>query len=265
MRAAALLLLALAACGKRGVTEPLEAAVPPAEPEAAVSDVTESQAVEPLRVTMPGGELQVEFLPVTRADGTTFWMARTETTWEVFDLFFLRPDEEAEVDGITGPSKSVFPVTRGFGHDGMPALGMTFPSAQAFCTWLNGKELGRSFRLPTAEEWLLAAGAPPADWDAAAWHAGNADSVPHAVASKAPNALGFHDLGGNVAEWVVSGEEQPLALGGSWMQEPAQLGRDGRLQYDLSWQQRDPQWPKSVWWMSDAGWIGFRLVTDDGP
>ena len=247
-RALPLLLLAAACSDSEGPTPAPEVTAP-----------------RTMAVSMPGGELSVDFAEITRADGTTFWIATTEVTWEVYDLFFLRPDEEAEVDGITGPSKSVFPVTRGWGHDGMPALGMTYNAAQSFCAWLNGKELGRSFRLPTAEEWLLAAGDDPADWDAAAWHSGVAEEIPHLVGGKAANAHGLHDMAGNVAEWVVSDEENPLALGGSWLQGPGELGRDGRLQYELTWQQRDPQWPKSVWWMSDAGYVGFRLVTDDGP
>ena len=264
-RALPLVLACAAACGGEESAAP-EAMDAPPEPAAAEPVAPEpAPEVEPILVELPGGEQTLQFLPVTLADGSAFWIARTETTWDVFDLFFLRPDEEAEVDGITGPSKSVFPVTRGWGHDGMPAIGMTYASAQAFCDWLNGKGLDYAFRLPTAEEWRQAAGPDPEDWDAAAWHAGNTEDQPRAVAGKARNAWGLYDMAGNVAEWVATDEVQPVALGGSYRQEPPELGRDARMQYDLSWQQRDPQWPKSSWWMSDAGWVGFRLVLEERP
>jgi hypothetical protein len=29
---------------------------------------------------------------------------------------------------------------------------------------------------------------------------------------------------------------------------------------DPSWKQQDPQLPKSVWYETDAQWLGFRLV-----
>lgn len=71
-------------------------------------------------------------------------------------------------------------------------------------------------RLPTAEEWEFAArgglavspdafGAPRYPMTeglaAHAWYAGNAADVLHPIGKLAPNALGLHDLYGNVAEW----------------------------------------------------------------
>jgi hypothetical protein len=29
---------------------------------------------------------------------------------------------------------------------------------------------------------------------------------------------------------------------------------------DASWKQQDPQLPKSIWYQTDAQWLGFRLV-----
>jgi hypothetical protein len=29
---------------------------------------------------------------------------------------------------------------------------------------------------------------------------------------------------------------------------------------ERAWKAQDPQLPKSVWWLSDAQWVGFRLV-----
>ena len=29
---------------------------------------------------------------------------------------------------------------------------------------------------------------------------------------------------------------------------------------DAAWKQQDPQLPKSIWYLTDAQWLGFRLV-----
>jgi hypothetical protein len=31
------------------------------------------------------------------------------------------------------------------------------------------------------------------------------------------------------------------------------------------WNDSDPQFPKSVWWLVDGPFIGMRVVTSDGP
>ncbi|MEZ6016468.1 MAG: formylglycine-generating enzyme family protein [Planctomycetota bacterium] len=65
-------------------------------------------------------------------------------------------------------------------------------------------------RLPTESQWEAAcrAGDPRPRYgalDEIAWHRGNAHGMPHAVGGRAANALGFHDLLGNVWEWTASG------------------------------------------------------------
>lgn len=211
-------------------------------------------------------EVSLEFVPVPQSDGTTLWMSTTEVPWELYDLFFLREEEQVAVDGITGPSRSVFPVTRGYGHDGIPALGMTLSAAQEFCRWAS-QTTGRTMRLPTEEEWRLAAGVapPPADLGSFAWYADNAAATPHPVATLQPNAFGLYDMLGNVAEWVAGDHPKGVLLGGSFLSTAAEVGPTARSAYSISWQDRDPQWPKSPWWMSDGGFAGFRVVTLEGP
>lgn len=81
------------------------------------------------------------------------------------------------------------------------------------------KKDAAGYRLPTADEWRLAAGRTTKGWVKS-----NADERTHEVASSHPDAQGFFDLMGNVWEYVWSGdssvdcdrEGRVVALGGSY-------------------------------------------------
>ncbi|MDG2309306.1 MAG: SUMF1/EgtB/PvdO family nonheme iron enzyme [Planctomycetota bacterium] len=209
-------------------------------------------------------ENAIEFKEITTADNKTLYVSTTEVSWDVYDLFFLREDEQIEIDGVTGPSHSVFPVTRGYGHDNMPAIGMTYAAAQNFCIWLSAKQ-NHNFRLATADEWRAALGEQEISAQTA-WLADNSEGAPHLLGQYAANRNGIFDMIGNVEEWVTDpSAPQGMTMGGSFMDEAWQLESGLSSIYQISWQARDPQWPKSSWWMSDAGYVGFRIVTDSRP
>ena len=75
------------------------------------------------------------------------------------------------------------------------------------CNWLLS-----GYRLPSEMEWLFAAGGGSKsryyaysgsnEVDEVAWHKGNSGGTIHAVGTKAANELGFHDMSGNVWEWL---------------------------------------------------------------
>ena len=134
------------------------------------------------------------------------------------------------------------------------------------------KKTGKSYRLPTEAEWAhaaaLAAGkdaVTPARLDALAWHRGNASARTHPVGTKSADALGLFDLFGNAAEWVTadpSGDTAPVTRGGSFRDAPEALGPGARAIQDETWNERDPQLPKSRWWLSDGPFVGFRVVAE---
>ncbi len=93
----------------------------------------------------------------------------------------------------------------------------------------------------------------------------NADAATHKLGTRKADAGGLHDLFGNAAEWVVDDKGDALVIGGSYRDAASVAGPD-RLQPDNEdWNASDPQFPKSVWWLADGGFIGLRLVCESSP
>jgi len=113
-----------------------------------------------------------------------------------------------------------------------PVAYVSLDDARAYAAWLSKKKK-RIVRLPTADEWEIAARggllrAPyPWGWGQPAgraqWDADQASRV----ASFEPNAFGLYDMAGNVAEWCEPDTPESAyapARGGSWAErDPAQL------------------------------------------
>ena len=234
-----------------------------------------------------------------------FWMGKHEVTWDEFDQFAfvgnkgvraidLPPDA---ADALTRPTLPYGDEARGFGKGRRPAIDVTWHGAVAYCRWLSEKT-GKIYRLPTEAEWEYAAragatDAAPADLDVVAWHRDNSDFKPQPVGTRAPNAFGLYDMLGNVAEWTVEAYHadryatrakapapvaRPVVLpgaeryphvtrGGSFEDRPAQLRYANRFPSSEEWSLRDPQQPKSIWWHTDAWYVGLRLVraVDEQP
>lgn len=208
-----------------------------------------------------------------------FYMSKTELTWEAFDVYIYRLDEEAgkgpkNADAVTRPSKPYLPPDRGFGHEGFPAISMSFKNAQEFCKWLSA-QTGRTYRLPTEAEWEHAAragsekkdttaGAVPdgSKLEDCAWLESNAADAPHPAGKKKPNAWGLCDMLGNVAEWVTDKDGNPVVKGGSFRDAADKVTITGNQPNSRAWNGSDPQVPKSKWWLADAPFIGFRIVCE---
>ena len=51
-----------------------------------------------------------------------------------------------------------------------------------------------------------------------------------------------------------------VARGGSWIDTPEKCRSAARRFSDKQWLKLDPQRPQSIWWMTSADYVGFRLV-----
>ncbi len=200
---------------------------------------------------------------------------------------------DPKADAVTRPTKPYTDMTFGMGQRGYPAICMTQHAAKKYCEWLSAKT-GHYYRLPTEAEWEYAARAGTTgkysfgDDDSKlgdyAWFAGNSNEKYQKVGLKKPNPWGLLDIHGNVSEWCLDkyepefykkfgpGQiaEAPLALpmteyprvarGGSWKDEAEGLRSATRIASSDEWKQQDPQIPQSVWYMTDALHVGFRVV-----
>lgn len=106
----------------------------------------------------------------------------------------------AEWEAVTGERPGFFSAVSG---DAAPIESVSYFAAQDFAA-------AAGLKLPTESQWEAACraggvGARHGPLDEVAWHRGNAGGRPHPVGGLAPNALGFHDMLGNVWEWTRSG------------------------------------------------------------
>jgi hypothetical protein len=72
------------------------------------------------------------------------------------------------------------------------------------------------------------------------------------------SSTGIYDLFGNVVEYTM---DKKVLKGGSFIDESKDINAETIIKYDRKWQQRDPQIPKSIWWLTDGSFVGFRLVS----
>lgn len=245
----------------------------------------QAKDLEPYTETVPNSVVKIQMLPVPAGkveidgksvDVPSFWMAQTETPWELYDAFLKSgppsvPYDQREYpeDAIARPSKSYILPDLGWGHNGYPAINLSYVSVQMFCRWLSSTTK-KKYRVPTEAEWEIAclAGAD-ASWkpdkatlDATAWYAENSRQMTHPVAKKTANKLGFFDMTGNVGEWATDLEGKPVLCGGTFLDDVGNSAPTERKRWQPQWQETDPQMPKSRWWLSDGPFVGFRLVCE---
>ena len=194
-------------------------------------------------------------------------------------------------DLVSSPTTPYTEMSFGMGTTGFPAICMTHHAANKFCEWLSF-QTGHFYRLPTEAEWEYACRAgttgpyscPTAELEQFAVLDPKQIRVGYEkVGTKKPNPWGLYDMHGNVMEWcldqyrgdayklwkgdpVVDPMTRPetrnprVARGGSWYDPAEELRSARRIYSDPNWQAQDPQIPKSLWYLSDAYWLGIRIV-----
>lgn len=228
-----------------------------------------------------------------------FWMGKNEVTWTEYEQFMYKEMEFAAVDpkqpnpyvnatadAVARPTKPYVEMSFGMGKQGFPAISMTHFAAVTYCKWLSAKT-GHFYRLPTEAEWEYACragtktkysfGDDESKLGEYAWFFSNSDGKYQPVGTKKSNPWGLYDMHGNVAEWVLDAhtssytdskvpftpgvKEYPhVARGGSWDDEADGLRSAARKASNPDWKMRDPQLPKSRWYLTDAQFLGFRVV-----
>lgn len=199
------------------------------------------------------------------------------------------PNKHELVDGVSQPTAPYTEMSFGMGQRGFPAISMTQHAASKYCQWLSA-QTGHFYRLPTEAEWEYACRAGTttaysfgdAKIDDYAWYYENANEKYQKVGKKKPNPFGLYDMHGNVMEWCIdqyipdyfaqiqahpanpiikARKRYPRSVrGGGWDDDAQQLRSAARRGSDKSWKQQDPQLPKSVWYHTNAQWLGFRIV-----
>jgi formylglycine-generating enzyme required for sulfatase activity len=269
----------MAACG--GTPPPVSAPVPKGIETKTIKVPGTDFEIEMVR--LPGGRFKMgspegeagrgadEFAPEER-ELKPFWISRYEVSWELFSRYFASR-EEAKTDGVTRPSTPYMPPNGPMKTGPHPAINMRWHGAIQFCRWLSRKT-GLAFRLPTEAEWEYACRAgsdlpAPAPLGDHAWHEANSGEMTQKPGGKKPNAFGLHDMLGNVWEYCLEpmkpGVFAPVLRGGSWADPAAELRAANRQGVKPEWHEKDPQFPKSMWWCTDAFGVGLRLVTHLEP
>jgi formylglycine-generating enzyme required for sulfatase activity/TolB-like protein len=201
-----------------------------------------------------------------KIDRQVFFMV-TEVTFEEYEKFCLE----------TG---AVLPDDSSWGRKDRPVINVSWHDAQAYANWLS-KQTGATYRLPSESEWEWASGAGSgttytwgntfkpdmANCKTCSSQGESTQTVP--TRTFPANKYGFHDMPGNVWEWVqdcwvenyinASDNQSPRNFtgncsnftlrGGGWNSPTRQITTTSRLGVSAD---------------TKSNYIGFRLVKDSG-
>jgi formylglycine-generating enzyme required for sulfatase activity len=231
-------------------------------------------------------------VPQKQIELSPFWIGEKEVTFGEWDLFFKDFDypQSKKIDGVTRPTAPYIDLTKGMGRQpDHPVNSISQTAAMMYCRWLYTKT-GVFYRLPTEAEWEYACragtktdrpfGDDPSKLKEYGFFSGNSNGKFQPVGSAKPNAWGIYDMLGNLSEWTIDqyfsdyyqriepkdpittpGSRYPRTVrGGSFADDAGELRCANRIPSEAAWNKSDPQVPKSQWWLTDGGFVGFRIV-----
>ena len=141
---------------------------------------------------------------------TPFYMGKTEVTNAQYRRFVKASGYDGKPDVDPDPDYDMYlRHWRGksimSAEDDYPIVWVSWKNAGAFCSWAG-------LSLPSESQWEYACRAATAtayyfgddlkEFDTYGWANSSRDYYTHPVAGKVPNGWGFHDMLGNVFEWV---------------------------------------------------------------
>jgi formylglycine-generating enzyme required for sulfatase activity len=234
--------------------------------------------------------------PQKKVTLSAFWMSEHEITFAEWDVFFKNVDvpqtKAIAVDAVSRPTAQYIDLTWGMGRDGkQPTNSMSQAAAIMYCKWMYAKT-GIFYRIPTEAEWEYACRAgtttaysfdnSPQRLKEYAYFNDNSGGKFQKVGQLKPNAWGLYDMLGNLSEWTLDqydpiayqkltekakdplaapGSRNPRVVrGGSYLSNAKDCRCANRIPSLTDWNKRDPQIPKSRWWLTDGMTVGFRLV-----
>ncbi|WGV98489.1 SUMF1/EgtB/PvdO family nonheme iron enzyme [Vibrio sp. YMD68] len=232
------------------------------------ADALANEGVAPNLVTfVPGTYLIGEHGSKQYHLDHAFAIGATPTTVNQFTRFIestnYQTDAELTKVCTTITSSEITPIPDSYWRNpgfkqyaNSPVVCVSQNDANAYTRWLS-EQTGYSYRLPTEEEWEIAAragaqtnywwgdkfkpGEANTGWSGTPWS--NTSTSP--VSAFKPNSMGLYDMVGNVWEWT--GDRRGMSKGGAWSFSPAMASSHERLFVAPS---------------SASNYVGFRIIRD---
>lgn len=184
-----------------------------------------------------------EYVPVSDAD-KNLYIGYAPVTNAAYTLFVQETGHETPGYWVNGQ----MPADK----EQHPVVNVSYEDAVAYCKWLSDTDDKYVYRLPTTEEWELAAGKMPKD---AKINCGkNKGTTPVNAFEDTMAACGAVDMWGNVWEWTSTAQQTKRGLtmmtikGGSWA-SPCK-----KSQTEYRWDAREPKMTENT--------IGFRVIRE---